>query len=75
MGCLVEKSGSSSWHKIFWTLREPTREFIPSKAYSENFAVMRTIDTAVWGAANNDPKWIRFLTRVTDRLKFRVLKF
>ena len=22
MGCLVEKSGSSSWHKIFWTLRK-----------------------------------------------------
>lgn len=23
-GCLVEKSGSSSWHQVFWNLRTPT---------------------------------------------------
>jgi hypothetical protein len=62
MGCLVEKSGSSSWHKVFWTLREPHQEFVPNKAYDSNYLAMKNIDASVRTEAHNDPTWIRFLT-------------
>ena len=61
-GCLVEKSGSSSWHKVFWTLRQPNDEFIPSKAYSLNYAAMGKVRPDTWSKAMNDPEWIRFVT-------------
>ena len=61
-GCLVEKSGSSSWHKVFWVLREPGNEFIPSKAYALNYAAMKKIRPEMWSKAMNDPEWIRFVT-------------
>ena len=47
---------------IFIRKREPHKEFTPSKAYTYNFAAMRTIDDSVWGEAMNDPSWIRFIT-------------
>jgi len=58
-GCLVEKSGSSSWHKVFWMLRTPNAHFEGSKAYSINYGVMRKIKPEVWSKAFNDPTWIR----------------
>ena len=61
-GCLVEKSGSSSWHKVFWVLREPNNEFIPSKAYALNYAAMKKVRPEMWSKAMNDPEWIRFVT-------------
>ena len=62
MGCLVEKSGSSSWHKVFWILREGVKEFIPSKAYALNFFAVKSVPKAIWEEASNDPAWIRFVT-------------
>ena len=61
-GCLVEKSGSSSWHKVFWVLREPDNEFVPSKAYGLNYGAMKKVRPETWSKAMNDPEWIRFLT-------------
>ena len=62
LGCLVEKSGSSSWHKVFWELREPSNAFVPSEAYAKNFKFASTIGDNVWSEAMNDPTWIRFVT-------------
>jgi len=62
LGCLVEKSGSSSWHKVFWELREPSNAFVPSEAYAKNFKFAGTIGDNVWSEAMNDPTWIRFVT-------------
>lgn len=62
-GCLVEKAGSSSWHKVFWVLREPEgKEFVPSKSYTWNYAAMKKIGAQTWREAMNDPEWIRFVT-------------
>ena len=62
MGCLVEKAGSSSWHKVFYTLKWPEKEFAGSKAYAENYGSMRFVKDNQWAEAFNDPSWIRFLT-------------
>ena len=62
LGCLVEKSGSSSWHKVFWELREPSTVFVPSEAYAKNFKFAATVGDNVWSEAMNDPTWIRFVT-------------
>ena len=56
---MVEKSGSSSWHKVFWMLRTPNQEFVGSKAYSINYGVMRNVKSETWSKAFNDPEWIR----------------
>jgi hypothetical protein len=62
-GCLVEKAGSSSWHKVFWVLREPEgKEFVPSKSYTWNYASMKKIGARTWREAMNDQEWIRFVT-------------
>ena len=55
---------------IFIRKREPHKEFTPSKAYTYNFAAMRTIDDSVWGEAMNDPSWIRFITARHPHMKY-----
>ena len=55
----VEKSGSSSWHKVFWMLRSPNALFEPSKAYALNYDAMKKIKPEMWSQALNDPTWIR----------------
>lgn len=77
-GCLVHKSASSSWHKIFWDLyaarvqmqsmsavnSDMDLNFIPNIAYSRNYqrSQIKNVGQTNWVRALNDPNFIRFMT-------------
>ena len=72
LGCLVQKAGSSSWHKIFWQLyaerlkteHDKTISFEAGKAYGQNFyrSSLQNVGEKNYAMAGNDANYIRFLT-------------
>lgn len=73
LGCLVQKSASSSWHKVFWelyTARQKSKNpngnftFISGKAYTNNYyrSSVARVGAGNWLRALNEPNFVRFLT-------------
>lgn len=77
-GCLVHKSASSSWHKVFWDLyaaraqlnnvrsspdQSPIK-FVPNIAYTKNYqrSTIKNVGQSNWVRALNEPNFIRFMT-------------